>query len=135
MRAHVDQERWILLPAAAELEWRDYAWDKIQHENERSRKNEDCPESGDENLFRLDGQTCERQVIALAREKRLPLNQCDQAGNGEYQRQQCQFIGKRSGAVVFDGKNISRASSDQIARMGVAFCPEERGIFASLDVR
>ena len=73
LHAHVDQERWILLPAAAELEWRDDAREKIQHENERSRKNEDCPEPGDENLFRLDGQTCERQVIAPAREKRLPL--------------------------------------------------------------
>src|SRR3954464_7917913 len=45
------------------------------------------------------------------------------------------IIGKRTGSIVFDGKNISRASSDQITRMGVAFCPEERGIFASLDVR
>ena len=45
------------------------------------------------------------------------------------------IIGKRTGSIVFDGKNIARASSDQIARMGVAFCPEERGIFASLDVR
>jgi branched-chain amino acid transport system ATP-binding protein len=45
------------------------------------------------------------------------------------------IIGKRTGSIMFDGKNISRASSDQIARMGVAFCPEERGIFASLDVR
>ncbi len=45
------------------------------------------------------------------------------------------IIGKRSGSVRFDGKEIIRASSDRIARMGVAFCPEERGIFASLDVR
>src|SRR6478672_1446838 len=30
---------------------------------------------------------------------------------------------------------IIRNSSDRIAKMGVAFCPEERGIFASLDVR
>jgi branched-chain amino acid transport system ATP-binding protein len=45
------------------------------------------------------------------------------------------IIGKRSGSVVFNGKEIIRASSDRIARMGVAFCPEERGIFASLDVR
>src|SRR6201998_1052844 len=45
------------------------------------------------------------------------------------------IIGKRTGAVRFDGKEIIRASSDRIARMGVAFCPEERGIFASLDVR
>jgi branched-chain amino acid transport system ATP-binding protein len=27
-----------------------------------------------------------------------------------------------------------RLSSDRIARLGIAFCPEERGIFASLDV-
>jgi branched-chain amino acid transport system ATP-binding protein len=45
------------------------------------------------------------------------------------------IIGKRSGSVRFDGREIIRASSDSIARMGVAFCPEERGIFASLDVR
>jgi branched-chain amino acid transport system ATP-binding protein len=45
------------------------------------------------------------------------------------------IIGKRTGTVRFDGKEIGRASSDRIARMGVAICPEERGIFASLDVR
>jgi branched-chain amino acid transport system ATP-binding protein len=45
------------------------------------------------------------------------------------------IIGKRSGSVRFDGKEIIRAPSDKIARSGIAFCPEERGIFASLDVR
>src|SRR3977135_3519550 len=45
------------------------------------------------------------------------------------------IIGKRTGRIRFDGKEITRASSDKIARMGIAFCPEERGIFASLDVR
>jgi branched-chain amino acid transport system ATP-binding protein len=45
------------------------------------------------------------------------------------------IIGKRSGSVRFDGKEIIKASSDRIARAGIAFCPEERGIFASLDVR
>jgi branched-chain amino acid transport system ATP-binding protein len=45
------------------------------------------------------------------------------------------IIGKRTGSIRFDGQEIIRASSDRIARMGVAFCPEERGIFASLDVR
>jgi branched-chain amino acid transport system ATP-binding protein len=45
------------------------------------------------------------------------------------------IIGKRSGSVRFNAQEIIRASSDKIARMGVAFCPEERGIFASLDVR
>ncbi len=45
------------------------------------------------------------------------------------------IIGKRTGSIQFDGKDISRAPSDKIARLGIAFCPEERGIFASLDVR
>ena len=45
------------------------------------------------------------------------------------------IIGKRTGAINFDGHDISNAASDKIARLGVAFCPEERGIFASLDVR
>jgi branched-chain amino acid transport system ATP-binding protein len=45
------------------------------------------------------------------------------------------IIGKRSGSVAFNGQEISRTSSDRIAQLGVAFCPEERGIFASLDVR
>ena len=45
------------------------------------------------------------------------------------------IIGKRRGSVKFEGREIIRASSDHIARLGVAFCPEERGIFASLDVR
>ena len=45
------------------------------------------------------------------------------------------IIGKRTGSILFDDKEIIRATSDKIARMGIAFCPEERGIFASLDVR
>ena len=45
------------------------------------------------------------------------------------------IIGKRTGSVRFDGQDIVKTSSDRIAKLGVAFCPEERGIFASLDVR
>jgi len=45
------------------------------------------------------------------------------------------IIGKRTGSIRFNDSEIIRTSSDRIARMGVAFCPEERGIFASLDVR
>src|SRR5258708_14723176 len=45
------------------------------------------------------------------------------------------IIGKRTGSIRFDDHDISHKSSDKIARLGVAFCPEERGIFASLDVR
>jgi branched-chain amino acid transport system ATP-binding protein len=45
------------------------------------------------------------------------------------------IINKRTGSIRFNDQDIIRTSSDKIARMGVAFCPEERGIFASLDVR
>ena len=45
------------------------------------------------------------------------------------------IIGKRTGSIRFNDHEIIRTSSDKIARMGIAFCPEERGIFASLDVR
>lgn len=44
-------------------------------------------------------------------------------------------IGKRSGSIAFERRETIRFSSDKIARLGVAFCPEERGIFASLDVK
>ena len=45
------------------------------------------------------------------------------------------MVGKRKGSVVFEGQELVRATSDRIARAGIAICPEERGIFASLDVR
>jgi branched-chain amino acid transport system ATP-binding protein len=45
------------------------------------------------------------------------------------------IIGKCTGSVRFNNQEIIRTSSDKIARQGIAFCPEERGIFASLDVR
>ena len=45
------------------------------------------------------------------------------------------IIGKRSGSVRFSGHELIRATSDKIARLGIALCPAERGIFASLDVR
>jgi branched-chain amino acid transport system ATP-binding protein len=45
------------------------------------------------------------------------------------------MIGKRRGSVVFEGRETIKLASEKIARLGVAFCPEERGIFASLDVK
>jgi branched-chain amino acid transport system ATP-binding protein len=45
------------------------------------------------------------------------------------------IVGRRTGSVLFDGKELIHRTSDQIAQRGVAFCPEERGIFASLDVK
>jgi branched-chain amino acid transport system ATP-binding protein len=44
------------------------------------------------------------------------------------------IVGKRTGSIKFEGRELINLSSDTIARAGIAFCPEERGIFASLDV-
>ena len=44
------------------------------------------------------------------------------------------MVGRRDGSIVFEGRELIASSSDQIARAGIALCPEERGIFASLNV-
>jgi branched-chain amino acid transport system ATP-binding protein len=44
------------------------------------------------------------------------------------------IVTRRRGSVRFRGAELIRLPSNAIARLGIAFCPEERGIFASLDV-
>jgi len=44
------------------------------------------------------------------------------------------IVGQRSGSVTFAGRETVSQASNQIARLGLAYCPEERGIFASLNV-
>jgi branched-chain amino acid transport system ATP-binding protein len=44
------------------------------------------------------------------------------------------IVDKRSGSVQFADRELISLASNTIARAGIAFCPEERGIFASLDV-
>ena len=44
------------------------------------------------------------------------------------------MVGRRRGSVRFDGQELIQRPSNAIARLGIAFCPEERGIFASLSV-
>jgi len=41
---------------------------------------------------------------------------------------------KRSGSVLVEGRETIGLPTRQIARLGVAFCPEERGIYSSLNV-
>jgi len=44
------------------------------------------------------------------------------------------IVARRRGSVRYDGHELIELPSNRIARLGIAFCPEERGIFASLDV-
>lgn len=45
------------------------------------------------------------------------------------------LVGARKGSIKHQGEELISARSFEIARKGIAFCPEERGIFASLSVR
>jgi len=44
------------------------------------------------------------------------------------------ILARRSGSVMFDGRETIGLPARAIARAGIAFCPEERGIFSSLSV-
>jgi branched-chain amino acid transport system ATP-binding protein len=44
------------------------------------------------------------------------------------------MVARRRGSVRLDGRELIGLASNRIARLGIAFCPEERGIFASLNV-
>jgi branched-chain amino acid transport system ATP-binding protein len=45
------------------------------------------------------------------------------------------MLADRKGSIVYEGREIIHLRSNQIARLGIAYCPEERGVFASLNVR
>ena len=44
------------------------------------------------------------------------------------------LVPRREGSIRFKGKETVAMAPDGVARAGIAFCPEERGIFASLNV-
>ena len=44
------------------------------------------------------------------------------------------ILSKRKGSVRFQGKELMHAPARYVAREGIAWCPEERGIFSSLSV-
>jgi branched-chain amino acid transport system ATP-binding protein len=42
------------------------------------------------------------------------------------------LVGRRSGSVIINGREAIGLPPHKIARLGVGYCPEERGIYASL---
>lgn len=42
------------------------------------------------------------------------------------------LVGQRSGSVMVNGREAIRLPSHAIAKLGIGYCPEDRGIFASL---
>lgn len=45
------------------------------------------------------------------------------------------ILSRRKGSVLFQGRELMGAPARTVARTGIAFCPEERGIFSSLSVQ
>jgi len=45
------------------------------------------------------------------------------------------IVRARKGSIVYDGHETIDLPSERIARLGIAYVPEERGIFSSLNVR
>ena len=45
------------------------------------------------------------------------------------------LIERRSGSILLRGQEVGQSEPDAVARCGVGYCPEERGIFAGLTVR
>ena len=45
------------------------------------------------------------------------------------------MLAQRKGSIAYEGRELIRLKSNRIARQGIAYCPEERGIFSSLNVR
>jgi branched-chain amino acid transport system ATP-binding protein len=44
------------------------------------------------------------------------------------------LVPRRAGSIRYNGRETIALRPDRIARAGIGFCPEERGIFASLNV-
>lgn len=45
------------------------------------------------------------------------------------------IVGSRTGSISHEGTETIALASNKIARLGIGYCPEERGIFSSLSVR
>lgn len=44
------------------------------------------------------------------------------------------LVSRRTGSILFDGRELTLLAPHRVAGLGVAYCPEERGIFSSLSV-
>ena len=77
-------------------------------------------------LFDLDLQVGRGEVVALMGR--------NGAGKSTTLKSIMGLVGRRRGAVCFDGHDISVAEPFRIARLGLGFTPEDRRIFSDLSV-
>jgi branched-chain amino acid transport system ATP-binding protein len=72
--------------------------------------------------------------FAIARGETVALMGRNGMGKTTLLRTLMGLVPQRRGRVTFDGRDVSTSAPEDIARAGVAFVPEGRGIFASLTV-
>jgi branched-chain amino acid transport system ATP-binding protein len=74
-------------------------------------------------------------AFAVAKGEVVTLLGRNGAGKTTTMRAIMGIVRSRRGSVVYDGHETIALTSNHIARLGIAYCPEERGIFSSLNVR
>ena len=72
--------------------------------------------------------------LEIARGELVTLLGRNGAGKTTTLRSIMGIVEKRSGSVRFESHETVGKPSNTIARLGIAYCPEERGIFSSLNV-
>lgn len=72
--------------------------------------------------------------IDVAKGELITLLGLNGAGKSTTLRALIGLVPKRKGIVELNGRRIDGAQPFEIARMGLAYCPEERAIFSSLSV-
>ena len=73
--------------------------------------------------------------IHLARGETLGLLGRNGMGKSTLIRTLLGFVPQREGSIELFGQDMSRAKPHQVARLGVAYVPEGRGVFPNLSVR
>ena len=73
--------------------------------------------------------------LALARGETLGLLGRNGMGKSTLIRTLLGHVAQRDGSIHFFGQDMSRAKPHQMARLGVAYVPEGRGVFPNLSVR
>ena len=73
--------------------------------------------------------------IQIARGETLGLLGRNGMGKSTLIRTLLGFVPQRDGSIQFFGQDMSRAKPHQVARLGVAYVPEGRGVFPNLSVR
>ncbi len=73
--------------------------------------------------------------IRIARGETLGLLGRNGMGKSTLIRTLLGFVPQRDGSIQFFGQDMSRAKPHQVARLGVAYVPEGRGVFPNLSVR